>query len=41
MGIRGLKVRVGRDCCISRGEQGRTVEVYRPEESKWEVTVSQ
>ena len=39
MEIRSLKARVGRECCISRGERSRTVEVYKPE--KLEVTVSQ
>ena len=32
--IRGLKARVSRECCISRGGPGRTMEVYRPEESE-------
>ena len=29
-GIRGLKSRVGRECCISRKGPGRSMEVYRP-----------
>ena len=37
--IRGLKARVGRKCCISRGESDCTVEVYRPDEPGKEVTV--
>ena len=39
MGIRGLKTRVGRECCISRGGADCTVEVYMSEESEEEVTV--
>ena len=40
--IRGLKARVGCECCINRrGPDGpvRAVEVYQLEESKEEVTV--
>ena len=37
--IKGLKGRVGRDCYISRGGPRGTVEVYKLEESKEEVTV--
>ena len=37
--IRGLKARVGRKCCISRGEAKLTVEVYKLENSEKEVTV--
>ena len=40
--IGGLKARVGLECCASReGEDGQssTVEVYKLEESKEEVTV--
>ena len=40
--IRGLKARVGWECCISRGRPdgpSRTVEVYKLEESSEEVTV--
>ena len=40
-GIRGLKARMGREYCISKGKPGGTVEVYRPEESEGEVTVLQ
>ena len=34
--IKGLKARVGREHCLSRGE----VEIYRPEESEGEVSVT-
>ena len=37
--IRSLKTRMGRDCCISRGEPDCTVEVYMSEESEERVTV--
>ena len=40
-GIRGLKMRVGRECSISRGGPDCTVEVCRLEESEEEVTVLQ
>ena len=38
-GIRGLKMRVGHECSISRGGLDCTVEVYMSEESEEEVTV--
>ena len=38
-GIRGLKTRVGRECSISRGGLGFTVEVYMSEEFEEGVTV--
>ena len=34
-----LKPRVGRQCCISRGGPGSTVEVYKLEESREEGIV--
>ena len=37
-GIRGLKARVGRGCCISRGRPDWTMEVYGPEGAEEEVT---
>ena len=40
-GIRSLKTRMGREWSISREGPDCTVEVYRPEESKEEVTVLQ
>ena len=39
MGIRGLKTRVGLECCISRGGPDCAVEVCRSEESEEEDTV--
>ena len=39
-GIRGLKARVGRECCISRGEPNGAVEVYKPEESRGSHSVT-
>ena len=38
-GIRGLKMRVGQECSISRGGPDCTVEVYMSEESEERVTV--
>ena len=38
-GIKDLKARVGRECCISRGGSDCTVKVYKLEESEKEVTV--
>ena len=40
-GIKGLKMRVGRECSINRGGPHFTVEVYRLEEFEEEVTVLQ
>ena len=40
-GIRGLKMRVGRKCSISRGGPDCAAEVYMSEESEKEVTVLQ
>ena len=37
--IRGLEMRVGWECSISRGEADCTVEVYMSEKSEEEVTV--
>ena len=37
--IRGLEMRVGRECSISRGGPDCTVEVYMSEESEEGVTV--
>ena len=37
--IRGLEIRVGRECSISRGGPDSTVEVYMWEESEEGVTV--
>ena len=36
--IRGLKVRVGRECCISRRGSDCTVEVYKLEKSEEQIT---
>ena len=38
-GIRGLEMRVGRECCISRRGPDCTVEVYMSQESEERVTV--
>ena len=40
-GIRGLEMRVGRKCSISKGGPDCTVEVYMSEESEEGVTVLQ
>ena len=37
--IRGLKARVGCECCISRRGPDGAVEVYQLEESEEEITV--
>ena len=39
-GIRDLKTRVGPECSISREGPDCAMEVYRPEKSEEEVTVS-
>ena len=38
-GISGLEMRVGQECCISRGGPDCTVEVYMSKESEEGITV--